>query len=74
VHHRRPRRCRLQATQVQGQRSGQHYSRLTYLVTAPVFRRHSPPTRSRRSTGRGRESSNMLTSVEGNATQGGTLL
>jgi hypothetical protein len=31
---------------------------------ARVFRRDSPPMRSRRSTGNGRESSSMLTSVE----------
>jgi hypothetical protein len=37
---------------------------------ARVFRRDSPPTRSRRSTGSGRESSSMLTSVEGKAVQG----
>jgi hypothetical protein len=34
-----------------------------------VFRRDSPPTRSRRSTGSGGESSSMLTSVEENAVQ-----
>jgi hypothetical protein len=39
-----------------------------------VFRRDSPPTRSRRSTGGGGESSSMLTSVEGNAVQGRMLL
>jgi hypothetical protein len=37
---------------------------------ARVFRRDSPPTRSRRSTGSGEETSSMLTSVEGNAVQG----
>jgi hypothetical protein len=40
---------------------------------ARVFRRDSPPTRSR-STGSGGESSSMLTSVEGNAVQGRMLL
>jgi hypothetical protein len=39
-----------------------------------VFRRDSPLTRSRRSTGSGGESSSMLTSVEGNAVQGRMLL
>jgi hypothetical protein len=32
VHYCRPRRCRLQATQVQGQRTGFHYSRLTLVA------------------------------------------
>jgi hypothetical protein len=36
---------------------------------ARVFRRDSPTTRSRRSTGSGGESSSMLRSVEGNAVQ-----
>jgi hypothetical protein len=44
------------------------------LIIARVFRRDSPPTRSRRSTGSGEESSSMLTSVEGNAVQGRMLL
>jgi hypothetical protein len=49
------------------------------LHTAPiegkarVFRRDSPPTRSRRSIGSGGESSSMLTSVEGNAVKPGYL-
>jgi hypothetical protein len=46
----------------------------TYLSIARVFRRDSPPTRSRGSTGSGGESSNMLTSVEGNAVQGRMFL
>jgi hypothetical protein len=41
---------------------------------ARVFRRDSPPTRSRRSEGSGGESFSMLTSVEGNAVQGRMLL
>jgi hypothetical protein len=41
---------------------------------ARVFRRDSPPTRSRRSEASGGESSSMLTSVEGNAVQGRMLL
>jgi hypothetical protein len=41
---------------------------------ARVFRPDIPPTRSRRSTGSGGESSSMLTSVEGNAVQGRMLL
>jgi hypothetical protein len=44
------------------------------LSEARVFRRESPPTRSRRSTGSGGESSSMLTSVEGNAVQGRMFL
>jgi hypothetical protein len=43
------------------------------MCKARVFRRDSPPTRSRRSTGSGGESSSMLTSVEGNAVQGRML-
>jgi hypothetical protein len=43
-----------------------HYS---LSITARVFIRDSPPTRSRRSTGSGGESFSMLTSVEGNAVQ-----
>jgi hypothetical protein len=39
------------------------------VVKLGVFRPDSPPTRSRRSTGSGGESSSMLTSVEGNAVQ-----
>jgi hypothetical protein len=42
--------------------------------TAPVFRRDSPPTWSRRSTGSGGDSFSMLTTVEGNAVQGRILL
>jgi hypothetical protein len=42
---------------------------LLLLGTARVFRRDSPPTRSRRNTGSGGERSSMLTSVEGNAVQ-----
>jgi hypothetical protein len=42
-------------------------------IIARVFRRDGPPTRSRRSTGSGGESSRMLTSVEGNAVQGRML-
>jgi hypothetical protein len=44
---------------------------LAYIcrVKLRVFRRDSPPTRSRRSTGSGGESSSMLTSVERNAVQ-----
>jgi hypothetical protein len=38
-------------------------------LPSAVFRRDSPPTRSR-STGSGGESFSMLTSVEGNAVQG----
>jgi hypothetical protein len=45
-----------------------------YVLKARVFRRDSPPTRSRRSTGSGGESSSMLTGVEGNAVQGRMLL
>jgi hypothetical protein len=41
---------------------------------ARVFRRDSPPTRRRRGTGNGGESSSMLTSVEGNVVQGRMLL
>jgi hypothetical protein len=41
---------------------------------ARVFRRDSPPTRSRRSTGSGGESSSMLTSVEGKAVQAFSML
>jgi hypothetical protein len=41
---------------------------------ARVFRRDSPPTQSRRSTGSGGESSSMLTSVEGNAIQAFSML
>jgi hypothetical protein len=41
---------------------------------ARVFRCDSPPTRSRRSTGSGVESSNMLTSVEGDAVQAFLML
>jgi hypothetical protein len=41
--------------------------------TARVFRRDSPPTRSRGSTGSGGESSSMLTSVEENAVQAFSL-
>jgi hypothetical protein len=37
--------------------------RVMAVPIALVFRRHSPPTRSRRSTGSGGESSSMLTSV-----------
>jgi hypothetical protein len=37
--------------------------------TVEVFRRDTPPTRSRRSIGSGGESSSMLTIVEGNAVQ-----
>jgi hypothetical protein len=44
-------------------------NRLTDGGKARVFRRDSPPTRSRRSTGSGGESSSMLTSVERNAVQ-----
>jgi hypothetical protein len=49
---------------------------LGHIITciARVFRRDSPPTRSRRSEGSGGESSSMLTSVEGNAVQGRMLL
>jgi hypothetical protein len=43
------------------------------LSIAQVFRRDSPPTRSR-SEGSGGESSSMLTSAEGNAVQGRMLL
>jgi hypothetical protein len=41
---------------------------------ARVFRRDSHPTRSRRSTGSGGESSSMLTSAEGNAVQAFSML
>jgi hypothetical protein len=41
---------------------------------ARVFRRDSPPTRSRRSAGSGGESSSMLTSVEGNVVQAFSML
>jgi hypothetical protein len=41
---------------------------------AQVFRRDSSPTRSRRSTGSGGESSIMLTRVEGNAVQAFSML
>jgi hypothetical protein len=47
---------------------------LSLLNTRAVFRRDSPPTWSRRSTGSDGESSSMLTSVEGNAVQGRMLL
>jgi hypothetical protein len=43
------------------------------IIKARVFRRDSLPTRSRRITGSGGESSSML-SVEGNAVQGRMLL
>jgi hypothetical protein len=38
-------------------------------IKSRVFRRDSPPTRSRRSTGSGGESPSMLTIVEGNSVQ-----
>jgi hypothetical protein len=41
---------------------------------ARVFRRDSPPTQTRRSTGGGGESSSRLIRVEGDAVQGGMLL
>jgi hypothetical protein len=44
------------------------------MRTARVFRRDSPPTRSRRSEGSGGESSSMLTSVEGNRVQAFSIL
>jgi hypothetical protein len=44
------------------------------LCKARVFRRDSPPTRSRTSTGSGGASSSMLTSVEGSVVQGRMLL
>jgi hypothetical protein len=37
---------------------------INYTATARVFRRDSPPTRSRRNTGSGGKSSSMLTKVE----------
>jgi hypothetical protein len=45
-----------------------------FALKARVFRRDSPPTRSRRSTGNGGESSSMLISVEENSVQGRMLL
>jgi hypothetical protein len=56
------------------------FSCMSYVETvevsciARVLRRDSPPTRSRRSTGSGGESSSMLTSVEGNAVQAFSML
>jgi hypothetical protein len=46
----------------------------TLIHKARVFRRDSPPTRSRRSMGSGGESSSMLKSVEGNAVQAFSML
>jgi hypothetical protein len=50
------------------------YCCLVLPYKARVFRRDSPPTRSRRSTGSGGESSSMLTSVGGNAVQAFSML
>jgi hypothetical protein len=50
------------------QRSGTVETKVI-LSIARVFRRDSPRTRSRRSTGSGGESSSMLPTVEGNAVQ-----
>jgi hypothetical protein len=59
--------------------SSEYASNLQYLqhahrYIARVFRRDSPPMRSRRSEGSGGESSSMLTSVEGNAVQAFSML
>jgi hypothetical protein len=47
---------------------------LSLLNTRAVFGRDSAPTRSRRSTGSGGESSSMLTSMEGNSVQAFSML
>jgi hypothetical protein len=47
---------------------------LNDVCITQVFRRDSPPTRSRRSTGSGGERSSMLTRMEGNTVQGRMLL
>jgi hypothetical protein len=53
---------------------GHMQHRIGRLQVKLVYLDVSPPTRSRRSTGSGGESSSMLTSVEGNAVQGRMLL